>query len=123
MAVRVTATEVKAIMEDNISRSDAQVDAYIVGANALVNEVLGTGESDLLTTIEKFLSAHIIASTTDRMAVKEGAGGAYIEYTGKYGQGLDSTSYGQMVKMLDTTCAFAELGLQQTQFIAIKSFD
>jgi len=122
MAVRTTATAVKQIL-DNSALSDAIVDAYIVGANTLVNEVLGTGTSDILTEIEKWLTAHMISCTRERMAKKEGAGGAYIEYTGEYKQNLSSTSYGQMVLVLDTTNAFAALGGMSATIFAVPSFD
>jgi len=119
---RVTATEVKEIL-DNSSLTDTIVDAYILGANALVNSALGTGESALLTEIERWLAAHMIASSRERMAQKEGAGGAYIEYTGKSGEELSSTPYGQMVLTLDTTGAMASLGLKKASIKAVESFD
>ena len=106
---RVINTDVKAIM-DTVSITDGQIDAYIVGANALVNSVFGIGVSDILTQIECWMAAHMIASTTERMAAKEGAGGASIEYTGKWDENLGSTPYGQMVKVLDSTGRMATLG-------------
>jgi len=122
MAVRVTAAEVKAIL-DNTALSDTDILAYAAGANALVNEVLGTGTEDLLTEIEKWLTAHLITISRERQALKEGAGGASITYTGNFGVGLQSTSYGQMVLVLDTTNALAALGGKAARIIAIKSFD
>jgi hypothetical protein len=122
MAVRVTAAEVKVIL-DNTALSDTDIDAYIVGANALVNSVLGTGTEDILTEIEKWLTAHMIASTRERQAIKEGAGGASITYSGNYDTMLSSTSYGQMVMTLDSTGLMAALGMKAVRIIAIKSFD
>ena len=122
MAVRVTAAEVKVIL-DNTVLSDTDILAYAAGANALVNEVLGTGTEDLLTEIEKWLTAHLITISRERQALKEGAGGASITYTGNFGVGLQSTSYGQMVLVLDTTNALAALGGKAARIIAIKSFD
>lgn len=121
MAVRVTASEVKEIMDTTLS--DVIVGAYITSANTLVNSVLGTGATDLLKEIERWLTAHMIAVTRERQAQKEGAGGAYIEYTGKYGQDLSSTSYGQMAMALDTTGALAGLAGKSASITAIKSFD
>jgi hypothetical protein len=108
---------------DNSALSDTIVDAYIVGANALVNDILGTGTSTLLTEIEKWLTAHMISCTRERMAKREAAGGASIEYTGVYGENLSSTSYGQMVMTLDTTGAMAALGGKSVEIYAITSFD
>ena len=119
--MRVTATEVKAIL-DNSSLSDAIVDNYIIDANALVNSVLGTGTSVLLTSIERWMAAHMISCTRERMAQKEGAGGAYIEYVGTTGKELSSTPYGQMVLTLDTTGAMASLGLRKASIKAVTSF-
>lgn len=107
---RVTATEVKAIL-DNTVLTDPQIEAYITSANTMVNRVLGVmNVSDNTKEIERWLTAHMIASTRERLAKKEGAGGAFIEYAGTWGEGLKLTSYGQMVLLLDGSGAFAILG-------------
>jgi hypothetical protein len=121
MAVRVTVTEVKEIM-DNISLSSAVVNAYITSANTLVNSALGTGSTDKLKEVERWLAAHMIACTRERMAVKEEAGGTKIEYTGKYGEALSSTPYGQMVLLLDTTGFMASLAFRPVRIMAVTSF-
>jgi hypothetical protein len=64
----------------------------------------------------------MITVTRERMAKKEGAGGASIEYVGNYGEGLSSTPYGQMVMILDTTGAMASLALKQVKITSITSF-
>ena len=112
--MRTTAEEVKKIIETVLT--DTVVEAYILTANTMVNDVLGLVETDessgsvehiRYTEIEKWLTAHLIASTRERMAQKEEAGGAKIEYIGKSGLGLSSTPYGQMVLAMDTSRAFA----------------
>src|SRR3990167_11412597 len=78
---RVTSIEVKEIISTDI----ADLTAYITAANLLVTEVLGGLLSDaLLKEIERWLSAHLIASG--------GEGGARIEeerifeaYAARYG--------------------------------------
>lgn len=122
---RTTATKVKEIL-DNSALSDAIVNAYITGANELVTEVLGsdTTISDALKEeIERWLTAHMISVTRERMAKREGAGGAEIEYTGEYGEGLKSSPYGQMVLTLDSTGKMAALSGQRARITAITSFD
>ena len=110
MANRVTATEVKAIM-DGVTLADSVIDSYITGANIVVTDNLGiSGLSiGMLKEIERWLSAHLVAITRERQAKKEGAGGASIEYTGEWGSGLKSTSYGQMALALDSTGVLAGL--------------
>lgn len=101
----VTATEVKEIM-DNCTVSDTVVDTMILGADAFITKVfsgdtqLGT---DLLKEIERWLTAHMIASTLQRTTTKEKLGEAEFTYTGKFGENLLSTPYGQMVLTLDLT--------------------
>lgn len=119
---RVTATEVKQILDDS-TLLDSIVDTYILGANALVNSALGTGNTDLLKEIERWMAAHMIAVTRERMAQKEQAGSAMIQYIGDYKGGLDSSPYGQMVKTLDTTGLMATLGGKSASTYAVKSFD
>lgn len=121
MAVRVTATEVKSIIDTSLA--DSVVDVYIGSANAMVNDVLGTGTTSILKEIERWLTAHMISLTRERMAAKEGAGGAEIEYVGKTGEGLSSTPYGQMVLELDDTGAMAALGRKKAFIRAVTSFD
>lgn len=121
MAVRVTATDVKQILDDS-TLEDAIVNTYITGANALVNAALGTGTTDLLKEIERWMAAHMIAVTRERLAYKEAAGSAMITYVGEFKGGLDSSPYGQMVKTLDTTGAMAALDKKPASVYAVKSF-
>lgn len=123
MAVRVTAAEVKEIMDTSIS--DTIVDRFISIANLSVNDVLngsGLGE-DLLKEIECWLAAHLIASTRDRTTETEKVGDASVKYSGAFGKGLEATLYGQMVKTLDTTGAYASSGKRKAYIIATESFD
>jgi len=121
---RTTAEEVKQIL-DNSSLEDSVVEAYITAANALVSSTLDSGTlgDTLLEEIERWLTAHMIAVTRERTALKEAAGGASITYTGQYGQRLSSSSYGQMVMTLDTTGAMAALGGKSATITAIESFE
>ena len=124
MANRTTATDVRNIMDVlSDTTTDTIINAYIASAHTMVNEVLGTEDTDLLTNIEMWLTCHMIAVTRERQALKEEAGGAKIEYTGKYDQGLKMTSYGQMVLLLDTSNLFATLGGRGASIYAVKSFD
>jgi hypothetical protein len=123
MAIRTSIADVRSIMEDVADIVDADITKYITTANVLVNDVLGTGTTDILEQIELYLTGHLISITRSRQAKKEEAGGAKIEYTGYWSKGLDSTSYGQMVLALDTTGAFADLGRRPATITAIKSFD
>lgn len=120
MAVLVTAAEVKQIIPTTIL--DAVVEAYILAADELVNNVLAgstTLSAALKKEIERWLTAHMIASTQERKEIEAGAGGAYIKYPDVYGEQLKSTSYGQMVLTLDTTNSFACLGGKTAGMFAI----
>lgn len=119
MAARVTVAEVKAILDDS-SLGTAIIQVYINSANTLVNSALGTGETDLLKEIERWLTAHMISISRERIAKKEEAGGTKIEYIGEYGAGLNSTPYGQMVMALDITGAMAMLMMKRATSTAVK---
>jgi hypothetical protein len=108
---RTTITLVTNIISTSLD--DNIVESYIDSANVLVTDLVGSDTdmpSDLKAEIERWLTAHMIASTVERMGRKEGAGGAYIEYIGKDGELLKGTPYGQMVLLLDTSGAFAAHG-------------
>jgi hypothetical protein len=120
---RTDAAEVKKIIETTLTNDDV-TDGYITGANLLVTEVIGTSSSiseALKTEIEKWLTAHMIASTRERMAKKAKAGSASIEYLGEDGLKLESTPYGQQVLVLDITGKFAKLGKKSVDITAVES--
>lgn len=126
MAVLATYSEVQAVMQDTTIDS-----TYITGVLTTVDLILTkiyensscTVSDDLLTELQKYYAAHIIASTTERFATKEKLGEAQVEYAGKFGSGLDSTPYGQMVKLLDPCGMIARSGKIAASIYAIKSFE
>lgn len=102
---------------DNVDLSETIMLSYIDGANVFVTHHLGSkGLSEiLLTEIERWMAAHMIAMTRERQIKKAGAGGAEVEYTGYWTYGLLSTNYGQMAVNLDTSGTLQELAKQKTQ--------
>jgi uncharacterized protein (DUF1697 family) len=124
MANRVTATEVKAIL-DGCLLADSDVDTYITAGNALVTEVLGTTTltAALLKEIERYLTAHLIATTRHRQTVEEKIGDVAVKYAGKWDLGLSSTTYGQHALMLDITGRLANIGKKRASLYAIKQFE
>lgn len=126
MAVRTTAAKVKQIIDTNLSY--AIVEAHITGASLVIDEVLGsdtTISSELKEEIERWLSAHLIASGRELQIKEEGAGGAYIKYQGAHnGMGLESTMYGQQAMALDVTGKLRALSSsKQASMYAATSFD
>jgi hypothetical protein len=121
---RVTASEVKAIM-NNCTATDSTVGTFILASNKLITEVFedSTLGADMLKELERYLTAHIITSTIDRMTSEEKLGDASVKYTGKWGDKLSSTSYGQMVLLLDTEGLLARLGKMSATITAVESFD
>jgi hypothetical protein len=107
--MRTTIADVRAIIETSLL--DAGVTAYITAANNFVTAHLNSAglTTELLAEIERWTAAHQIAATRERMAKKEGAGGAEIEYLGKFETGLYSTPYGQMAINLDPTGKLAAI--------------
>lgn len=122
MAVRTTADKVKEISDTSLG--DTAIEAYIAVASEIVTNNVTCGLTEaVLTEIERWLTAHLIASTKERQAHKEKLGLAEITYNGVFGAGLKSTSYGQTVLMLDTCGALANMGKKAVSIKAITSFD
>ena len=123
---RTTISDVKDIL-DNTGLSDGVIEAYVGDANVFVTAHLtGEGLSDaILKLIEKWICGHMITMTRERVGKEEGAGGAYIKYTGSWGQGLMSTSYGQMAVELDSSDTLLKLaqGKKEASIRAVESFD
>lgn len=125
MTVRVSAEEVKEIIDTSLS--DSAIEAFIGAANLTVTSLLGTStalSSDQLREIERWFSAHLIACSRERQIDKEGVGQATVSYSGKTDMGLDATLYGQQVKIMDTTGILAsQVGKRSASIYAVTSFD
>lgn len=117
---RNTPEELIAVLETELNGT--QVTPYLTSAGVYVNAALAGAalSEEVLKEIELWLAAHLLASSRERMARKEGAGGAYIEYAGEYGEGLKSTPYGHMALMLDSSGTLAAAGKKAIKFTAIK---
>ena len=123
MANRTTIERVRAIMAE-MEVIDADVTSYIGAANTFVTARLGTSSlgDTLLEEIERWVTAHMIAATRERLAQTEGAGGASATYIGEYSTQLSSTPYGQMAMMLDTSGVLASTsGMKQPWLKSINS--
>ena len=125
MAARVTATEVKAIM-DNCTLSDTTVDVFITSGTLLVDAIFDTGETlstATLKEIERWFVAHMLASTVWKTSSEEKIGDATVKYTGQWGKKLESTPYGQMVLTLDTTGKMANVGKRAASIYAVPEYE
>jgi len=120
---RTTAAEVKEIIKTKLT--EAEVVPYVTSANILVTQALGSSGlgTDVLREIERWVAAHMLASTKTRQATDEKAGTASVKYSGQYGANLSSTSYGQMALTLDVSGALASLGGKAAFVYAVPSFD
>ena len=125
MAVRTSADAVKEIM-DNCTLDNSIVNAYVKAANLVVDNAFAgdtTVSSALLAEIERWFAAHMIASTRWRVAKREKLGDGEVEYTGKFGEDLSSTPYGQMIKVIDTTGKMSKLGKKAVSIYTVTSFE
>ena len=128
MAALVTANEVREIMDD-ATIPDALVNVCIIGADALTDIVFSEDTeigSVLLKEIQRWLTAHMVASTPNyRTVSKEKVGDADVTYTGKWDVNLLSTTYGQMAIQLDVTGKLQKYssGKIGATLRAVKSFD
>lgn len=123
---RVTIDDVLDIMDSDIVISSSQGTAMITAASLIIDKVF---ENDVdateehLTELERWLTAHMIASTLSRMAEKEKVGQAEITYMGKWGEMLKSTPYGQVLLTLDTSGKLGKVGKRGVSMYAIPSFE
>lgn len=118
MSIRVTDQEVKEIFDTTIDTSP-----FIIVANKIVdNKLSDLFNEETLKEIERWLAAHFV-NARDPRAVSETIGSTSINYSGTFGLGLDSSSYGQMVKMLDTSGTLANIGMKIARVDTIKAMD
>lgn len=106
MAIRVTEADVKEIIA-----TDEHCEPFITIASMIVDDKLvGQGLSDdRLFEIERWLAAHFVAIKDPRQT-SESIAGASANFGASLGKGLDATSYGQQVKLLDTTGILERVG-------------
>ena len=123
MPLRTSVAEVRKLIETDIS--DEQVSAFLTTASVTVDQLFG--EEDRLTDetkteIEKWLTAHGIASTVTQQLAEAGGGATRVKFQGETGQGLRSTMYGQyIVDILDTTGILAEQHREDRQQLVFFS--
>jgi len=105
---RTTTDEVESIVEVD---SSLDVTPFITVANLLVTQKLtGLGYSvGYLKEIERWLAAHFVA-IRQKQEKSVTIGDASASYYGQSGLGLDFTSYGQQVKIMETTGTLLNLG-------------
>jgi hypothetical protein len=106
----VTVDEVKNIIDTTLDTAD--IEAYISTATAVLdNAYTGyTVSTALRKEVERWLTAHLIASTREQQLTEAKAGSASAKFQGKTGMNLYSTFYGQNAISIDTTGALAGLG-------------
>ena len=91
--------------------TDGQLNAFITAAQAIFDNALGNCgySTDLELQIVTWLTAHL-ACCRDPQAKSVSIGDVSKSYSGNTGMGLDATTYGQMVKLLDTCGGLVNLG-------------
>lgn len=126
MAVLATYSDVQNLMQDTTIDS-----TYITNILTTVDRILtkvyeyygGVIGDDLLTEIQKYYAAHIIASTTQRITSEEKVGEAQIKYIGKWDVGFNATPYGQLLLALDISGLIAKSAMKAASIYAVKSFE
>ena len=110
MAVLVTKTDVKQVIDTDLG--DTDLDYFISLADLeIVEKLTGKGLSDArLKEIERWLTAHFIASSRDPQIKSEGVDVLSSSYEGQTGMGLEFTRYGQQVMKLDTSGTLGRSG-------------
>jgi len=122
-----TAAEVRLIMNvTDTVLTDDMIAPFITAAEEFVDKVFAD-DSDigdtLLEEIKKWMTAHMITATIRRTTSDEKLGEASVKYTGKWGEGLKSTPYGQMCIILDTSGLMAKTGKMSATITAVESFE
>jgi len=106
---RISAEEAREII--NTTLTSGRIETYILGAAEFIENALsGKGlTEDHLKEIQRWMAAHLIATTSERQLQKAGAGPASATYFGVPGKGLEGSTYGQTVLNLDFTGTLAEM--------------
>ena len=108
--LRVTGTEVKAIIDTTLTASE--IDPFITAANAMIDDLLsGSGLTTAqLKEVERWLSAHLVHIRDPKLTEQDINDASDKYQVGKLGMGLEHTAYGQQAMFLDTTGTLAKAG-------------
>jgi hypothetical protein len=106
----------------DVKVDDVNVSAFIQYSTALTDRYLTSAnlEPNLMKEIQRWMTAHLIASTIDRQAIMEKAGPAEQEFSDIFDEGFKSTTYGQMAISLDPTGILSDIS-DDDQSIVIKA--
>lgn len=121
MANRVTSEEVLEIIDTDLTN----ISAFIIAANLIITDRLNDAglSDDHLKEIERWLSAHFIAIRDPKIR-SEATDDAQAAYEiGNLGKGLEFTSFGQQVLVLDTTGKMKAIGLKRAMIEVIDFED
>lgn len=118
MAWRVTAAEVKEIIDTDLTAT--QVESFIPGANLIVTNMCGYAyDADVLKELERWLAAHLVSirDPTKSAFISQKADTVEQKYqlTAASPVGLATTRYGQQVLILDYLGKMADLGKTSTR--------
>lgn len=120
---RVAVGDVQNILSTNLT--NAQITAFILTADTIINATCATStspalSSDELFQIELWLSAHF-ACIRDPVSLREKIGDAEswnfpMSVTTAWGKGFNLTPYGQMAIAIDRTGLLASMGRMKGTF-------
>ena len=97
-------SDVRAII--TTAADDTAITACLASANAFLTDLFDATDKISEATIkeiERWLTAHLIASTITQQVSEAKAGSAEVKFQGTTGMRLDATRYGQNAVSLDPT--------------------
>lgn len=102
-----TAAQVKIVIavDDTVN-----VEQFVTDAHTLIVNIIGDAVTDepTLETIERYFTAHVLASTLAPLTASESAGPVSESYQYQLGQGLASTTYGRLAMQFDPSGKLAQ---------------
>jgi hypothetical protein len=115
---KISVDDVKSIIDTDLT--DADIQAYVDDAYDVITDIFSTDKP----VLQRWLAAHLIATSRERQIDQAKAGPASATYSGKTGTGLATTTYGQQALALDPTGKLAaRLGRKSASVTAVKSTD
>lgn len=109
MAIRVTAHEVIELLPTSLADRVVKGNMITTASNYVDVHLASAGHSaTTLKHIEMYLAAHCVAITEEKGGiVSDEFGDSKVEFAEVYGEGFNSTRFGQMAIILDTSGTLA----------------
>ena len=119
MAVRTNEVDVRYYFTSSDLDNDKDLTPIIEDASLIIDKIQDFYDATTLEAMEKYLTCHLISFTFHRQEVSAKRDDEAVVFTGVFTKGLNATSFGQSLLLLDDLQKLQELEKLKTVTYAV----